>query len=129
MINDPLSYQSKFTMHNNKNTNWNEQSNKVIKGINKKYINLEDKYYDLQQEHDKLQYEVKCIKEILSDVCQLVAPHHSDTVDSLIDNHDRNHKTIYSRDGQAPLNSIRFRHQYESHELGLHDNNGWKLLA
>ncbi|AAQ21631.1 unknown [Cryptophlebia leucotreta granulovirus] len=88
----------------------------LLKKYNKKYNQLDDAFQELQQQYDKTQYELKCLKKILLEVCSIVAPHKEEIVQEMIDKHDKVYKTLYEN-GSEPLASIRFNHQL-SPELG-----------
>lgn len=80
-----------------------------LKKYNNKYNQLDDAFQRLQQQYDKTQYELKCVKKILLDVCAVVSPHNREMVQELLDRHDKVFKTVYEN-GSTPLASIRFEH-------------------
>ncbi|AAS82704.1 ORF34 [Agrotis segetum granulovirus] len=72
---------------------------------------LEDRVYELQQQYDKTQYELKCVKELLAEICEIVAPHRKDLVDEMIENHGRRFRTEHLPYGQPPLANLKYKHQ------------------
>lgn len=79
----------------------------MLKAYNKKCNLLDDRVYELQKQYDRVQYELKCVKELLSEVCDTVAPHRKEAVERMIENHGRTFRTEMG-DGLA---SIVFEHQ------------------
>ncbi|APO13917.1 ORF33 [Plodia interpunctella granulovirus] len=82
----------------------------LLKTYNKKFNELDDAFQTLKQQYDKTQYELKCVKRILKEVCSVVAPHREEMVQEMIDKHDKVYRTLYEN-GAAPLANIRFHHQ------------------
>lgn len=83
----------------------------LIKTFNKKINQLDDKVYELQRQYDQTQYELRCIKMVLKEICQTSAPHHSALIEDMLDQHDKVYKTLYGLDNTQPLASIRYAHQ------------------
>ncbi|AKS25370.1 Clas27 [Clostera anastomosis granulovirus B] len=85
----------------------------VLKNYTRKYNLLDDSYHELKQQYDKTQYELRCIKNILLDVCLLVAPDKQHVVQQMLDKHDSRYKTQFelNSSASAPLASIRFDYQ------------------
>ncbi|AAM70232.1 hypothetical protein [Phthorimaea operculella granulovirus] len=88
-----------------------------LKNYNNKYNRLDDAYRELQQQYDKTQFELRCIKNILLEIVQVVLPHREELVQEMLDKHDKVYKTLFEYGGSTPLASIRFNHQF-SPELG-----------
>ena len=85
----------------------------LLKAYNKKCNQLDDRVYELQKQYDKVQYELKCVKELLSEMCDTVAPHRKEFVEQMIENHGR----IFRTDLNGGLASIVFEHQLHT-DLG-----------
>lgn len=79
----------------------------LLKAYNKKCNLLDDKLYELQKQYDKTQYELRCVKQILGEVCETAAPHRKEVVEQMLENHSRTFRT--ELDGG--LASIMFQHQ------------------
>jgi|WetSurMetagenome_2_1015567.scaffolds.fasta_scaffold507958_1 hypothetical protein len=77
----------------------------LLKAYNKKCNLLDDKVYELQKQYDRVQYELKCVKELLSELCDTAAPHRKEAVERMIENHGRIFRTELSGA------SIVFEHQ------------------
>ena len=82
----------------------------VLKNYTRKYNLLDDSYHELRQQYDKTQYELRCIKNLLLELCVLVAPDKQYVVQQMLDKHDSRYKTQFESNS-APLASIRFDHQ------------------
>ncbi|UXX41836.1 hypothetical protein [Psilogramma increta granulovirus] len=95
----------------------------VLKNYTKKYNLLDDMYHELRQQYDKTQYELKCIKNLLLEMCKLVVPDKQYVVQQMLDKHDSRYKTQFEFNN-TPLATIRFDHQLKP-ELGI--NYLWDL--
>ncbi|AAK70699.1 ORF39 similar to XcGV ORF34 [Cydia pomonella granulovirus] len=89
----------------------------LLKNYNKKYNQLDDAFQELQHQYDRTQYELRCLKKVLLEVCSLVAPHKEDMVQEMLNKHDKVYRTLHGENGAPPLATIRFNHQL-SPELG-----------
>nr|ARX72021.1 hypothetical protein EREL_032 [Erinnyis ello granulovirus] len=96
----------------------------VLKNYTKKYNTLDDSLHELQQQYDKTQYELRCIKNILLEVCSVVAPDKQHVVQQMLDKHDSRYKTQYKLNS-SPLASIRFDYQLKP-DLGT--NYLWDVI-
>ncbi|QOD39995.1 Maph32 [Matsumuraeses phaseoli granulovirus] len=88
----------------------------LLKQYNNKCNQLNDAYQELQLQYDKTQFELRCVKQILLEICQEVAPHKQNIVQDMVDKHDKVYKTLHAT-GTTPMASIRFAHQL-SPDLG-----------
>jgi hypothetical protein len=100
--------------------------NHWVKAFSNKHYDLEERYYELREQHDKVQYELRRVKEIMVELCKVLAPHRAAAVSAMLDKHDRTHRTLY-RDGTAPFNSIRFEHQLHT-DLGSSSSSAWQYI-
>nr|ALN41976.1 hypothetical protein [Cnaphalocrocis medinalis granulovirus] len=82
----------------------------LLKSYNNKYNKLDDAYHELRQQYDITQYELRCVKKILQEICTTVAPHRLQYIQHLLDTHDKNYKMLYEeRNTNIPLAQIRFK--------------------
>ncbi|ACZ63517.1 PrGVORF31 [Pieris rapae granulovirus Wuhan] len=88
----------------------------LLKNYNNKYNRMNEEFQELQHQYDKTQYELKCVKKMLLEVCSIVAPEKSETIENMLDKHDKVYKTLH-QNGKPPLATIRFNHQL-SPDLG-----------
>ncbi|QBQ01584.1 PlxyGVORF31-like protein [Hyphantria cunea granulovirus] len=106
--------------------NEHAQLNNIIKAFSNKHYDLEERYHELREQHDKVQFELRCIKEIMVELCEVLAPHRAVTVSAMLDKHDRTHRTLY-RDGKPRFNSIRFEHQIQT-DLNSSSPAAWHCI-
>lgn len=82
----------------------------LLKSYNKKYNQLSDAFQQLQYQYDKTQFELKCIKQILLELCAIAAPHAKYKVQEMLDKHDKIYNTLHTNTTPAIAN-IRFNYQ------------------
>lgn len=99
----------------------------LLKGQGKRTNQLDDRLYELQKQYDKMQYELRCIKGVLQEVCQTAVPHRTREVRELLENHDKMYRTWYGGDGSPPLATIRFGHQV-NRDLGSSYSAVWNTF-
>lgn len=83
----------------------------MLKNYNNKYNQLDDAFHELKHQYDITQYELKCVKKILLELCTVMAPSKQDYVQELLNKHDKVYKTLHEPNGKLPLANIRFHHQ------------------
>ncbi|ABC61162.1 unknown [Choristoneura occidentalis granulovirus] len=82
----------------------------LLKNYSKKYNQLEETFQELKHQYDKTQYELRSVKNILLELCSEVAPAKTNSIQELLDKHDKMYKTLH-QNGSTPLATIRFAHQ------------------
>nr|UYX49666.1 ORF31 [Darna trima granulovirus] len=98
----------------------------LLKNYNNKSNKLYESFEDLKSQYDKTQYELRCIKKLLSEVCLIVAPHKRELVENMLHKHDKVYKTLHDEHGNQPIATIRFSHQL-SPDLG--SKYVWNFLS
>ncbi|AJK91690.1 ORF029 [Spodoptera frugiperda granulovirus] len=91
--------------------NGSRHINLMVKEFNQKYHELEDKYDELRFQYDRVQYELRCLKGIMREVCEQIAPQRLDEIEAALRNHDKIYRTTLNSWGGGQLASIRFEHQ------------------
>ncbi|AKN80714.1 hypothetical protein [Diatraea saccharalis granulovirus] len=87
-----------------------------LKHYNNKFNQMDDALHNLREQYDKTQFEIKCIKKILLEICSAVAPNKEVVVREMLEKHDKVYRTLHDY-GNIPLAHIRFNHQL-SPDLG-----------